>query len=238
MVTLGYGIVKPSLGDDLYRVLCLGIVYFFLSLLFTLFKQFATNASTVSDTKYNLMSLVLLMLVGVDTTFYIWIITSINNLLASLATKRQPMKYVLYRNFRFVLYISIFFTAVWVLFSSIITLKDGNGDDSNWKFHWTIDALWDLTYFALFLAICVLWAPMKNNHRYAYSYELVSLSDDSEWADAQIESSNQMQNGMKSNGTGVRSLLDSDDEDEDVDKGKSPFEVGSLDPATAASKKN
>jgi len=182
-VALGYGIVRPSLGDDLHRVIFLGSTYFLLSLIYTLSTKFASNSATMSDPEYNFLSLVILMLAGVDTTFYIWTITSINNLLVTLAARKLVTKYLLYRNFRYVLFVSLFFTFVWVIYGSIQVSYDGYGEDSTWKTKWTVDALWELTYFILFLTVCVLWAPYKNNARYEYSYELASLEEDEEWRD-------------------------------------------------------
>lgn len=183
-VALGYGIVRPTLGDDLYRVYFLGGAYFILSLIYILSTNFPRRSSNVDDPEYNLVSLVILMLAGVDTTFYIWIITSINNIMTSLAARKQAMKYILYRNFRFILFISLFFTFAWVVYSSAITVTNGKGDLSNWKYKWTVDAMWEFIYFVLLLIVCVLWSPHKNNHRYSFSYETVSLDDDAEWLNA------------------------------------------------------
>ena len=174
------------------------------------------------------------MLAGVDTTFYIWIITSINNIMITLAARKQATKYVLYRNFRFILFVSLFATFTWILYSSVITVNNGKGDLSNWKYKWTIDgklknyiytcfstnnyalldycttlyhyniilkifihyslliftltffyiAMWEFIYFILFLIICILWSPHKNNQRYAYSYDTENLENDEEWQNA------------------------------------------------------
>ena len=64
-------------------------------------------------------------------------------------------------------------------------MKDSHGHEGNWKEKWTIDAFWELTYFAVFVAICVLWAPSKNSQRYAYSIELSQLDEDYEWQNQQ-----------------------------------------------------
>ena len=50
---------------------------------------------------------------------------------------------------------------------------------------WTVDALWELIYYIIFVAIAVLWAPSRNAQRYAHSMELSQLDDDTEWQSVQ-----------------------------------------------------
>jgi hypothetical protein len=45
------------------------------------------------------------------------------------------------------------------------------------KDHWTVDALWEMTYFMIFVAIAVMWAPNVNMQKYAYSIELSNLGE-------------------------------------------------------------
>ena len=189
LVALGYGIVRPTLGEDMNRVMYLGGSYFFLSFLYTITTNLPVSTTDANDPEYNLLSLVILLLAGIDTTFYVWIFSSINSLLTTLAARKQALKYLLYRNFRGVLFVSLFFTIVWGLYSSILMYSDGSGKDSTWQFHWSIDALWELTYFFVFVTIAVMWAPSKNAHRYAqYSQlEMQELEFDEDWKNAGIE---------------------------------------------------
>jgi len=181
LVALGYGFVRPSLGEDMNRVLYLGGAYFMLSLVYTFITHLPAGFKAVDGPDVDLLSLCVFLLAGIDTTFYIWIFTSVNNLLTSLAARKQAVKYLLYRNFRAVLFVSLFFTSVWALYSSVMLLNDGNGEESNWQDRWTVDALWELTYFFVFVSIAVMWAPSKNSQRYSNSIELTQLEDDSEW---------------------------------------------------------
>ncbi len=41
-----------------------------------------------------------------------------------------------------------------------------------------MDALWELTYYAVFVAMAVLWAPTKNSQRYSYSIELSQMDEE------------------------------------------------------------
>jgi len=186
-VALGYGVVRPSLGEDMARVLQLGGSYFILSLVYTIVTTIPSSLKVVNNSEFDLISMVVFLLAAVDTIFYIWIITSINNLLVTLAARKQAAKYLLYRNFRAVLFVSLFFTCVWALYGSVVVLNDGHGVDNNWRDRWTVDALWELTYFTVFCCIGWMRAPSKNSQRYAYSIELTQLEGDSEYESVSTE---------------------------------------------------
>jgi hypothetical protein len=61
-------------------------------------------------------------------------------------------------------------TCAWAIYGSALFLNESL--NSNWRLKWTVDALWELIYFLIFVSIAVLWAPSKNSQRYAYSIEL------------------------------------------------------------------
>ncbi len=227
LVSLGYGVVRPSLGEDMNRVLYLGGTYFILSLIHTIVSNLPSNSKTVGDPDYDFLSLIIFLLAVVDTTFYIWIFTSIHNLMISLASRKQGTKYLLYRNFRGVLFALLFFTCIWALYGSILFLNDNGGTNKYWRHRWTVDALWEIIYFLIFVSIAVLWAPSNNSQRYAYSIELSQLDDDSEW-------------------NAATSIVDTIDNDGTIDQEyggklsdeKDPFQgTGALDPAMAVAKK-
>jgi hypothetical protein len=165
----------------------------------------------------------------VDTAFYIWIFTSINNLMVSLAARKQGTKYMLYRNFRGVLFVLLFFTCMWALYGSVLFLNDNGGTNKYWRHKWTVDALWELIYFVIFIAIATLWAPSNNSQRYAYSIELSQLEDDAEWNLASQVDTPGPQND--------REDLDDEYGGRLADE-KDPFQgTGALDPVMAITKK-
>lgn len=226
LVALGYGVVRPTIGEDMNRVVYLGLIYVVLSLIYTITIHSPSSSKVAGDPEYDLLSLVVFALASIDTLFYIWIITSINNLLTTLAGRRQAIKYILYKNFRNVLFISVFFTCVWFLYGSSINMNESYGNDNSWQYKWTIDALWEVTYFGLFVTIAVMWAPTQNSQRYAHSIELTQLEDDNDWM-------------------GAGDSIDSPGDDVDDEYGgrlndeDDPFQgQGALDHVTALAKKN
>ncbi len=227
LVALGYGVVRPSLGEDMNKVLYLGGAYFILSLLYTMLVNLPSGAKQLGDPEYDFVSMIVFLMAVVDTTFYIWIFTSINNLMVTLASRKQGVKYILYRNFRGVLFVMLALTVIWAIYGSVIFINDGTGASQYWRAKWTVDALWELIYFIIFVAIAVLCAPSKNSQRYAYSIELTQLEDDAEY--------NEVANAT---------ALADNDGDLDGEYGgklnddKDPFQgTGALDPTMAITKK-
>jgi len=184
LISLGYGVVRPSIGEDMQRLVYLSSTYFLLSLAYSFGSSIPSSSKAVDNQNNDLLSLLLFFIAAIDTTFYIWTITSINNVLITLAAKKQAHKYFLYRNFRAVLFISLFCTAVWALFGSIVFFDTSKGANGTWQYRWSVDALWEFTYFAVFVAMCVLFAPSKNSQRYSYSIELSQLEDDEEYQES------------------------------------------------------
>ena len=175
MVSLGYGVVRPSLGDEMDKILYLGATYFLLSLVYTISAIMPSKRTAPNEPQADMQALIVMMLAGIDTTFYIWIMMSLNNILVSLAARRQTAKYTLYHHFRSVLGASLLLSFCWAMYSVFVIF--GDHVDRNWEARWTIDALWEVTYLVIFVAIAYLWAPSKNSQRYAYSVELTQLGE-------------------------------------------------------------
>ena len=81
LVSLGYGVVRPTLGEDMSRVLYLGLAYFLLSLIYTVATSLPAGNHAADEAEYDMLSMVVFVLAGVDTTFYVWILIALNSLL-------------------------------------------------------------------------------------------------------------------------------------------------------------
>ena len=75
MVSLGYGVVRPSLGDEMDKILYLGAAYFLLSLVYTISSLMppASTRQASAEPQADMLALIVMMLAAIDTTFYIWI---------------------------------------------------------------------------------------------------------------------------------------------------------------------
>ena len=178
VISLGYGVVRPSLGDDLRKVVFLGIAYFVLSLVYTLTTSFpdSDQRKAVDEDTMDLMAVVIIMMMAVEAIFYFWIFKSLGSLMDSLAAKRQAAKYQLYRGFQGALIFSLLLTCGLGLFTIVETTM--GSPDKEWEDNWLNDGYWELAYFVVFTAIAFFFAPSNNNQRYAYSAQLNTSDED------------------------------------------------------------
>jgi hypothetical protein len=243
MVSMGYGVVRSNLGDDMKKIVYMGCSYFVLSLIYTLTITMPSNARFVADIEFeNMLALVVLMLAAVDTTFYMWIIRSLNNLITALETRRQVEKCALYQNFRLVLFLSLSFSIIWAVYSSM--LLSGNNYENSWQSRWSMDALWESLYFIVFVSICFLWAPARNSQRFAYS--ALDLSETSGFikgaeggADGSSDEEEEGDNADESLRNATMARLDAEYGSSFRDDDNDPFAFtsGALDPDMAIIKK-
>ena len=185
MVSMGYGVVRPSLGEDLKKVFYLSGGYYILAVVYTLASNVPANSHIVGDPEFSdLLSLVVFMLAMVDTTFYIWVLTSLNSLIKSLKSRQQNVKLILYERFRYVLFTSLLLSCIWATYS--MAMYYGGEFETNWRQRWTTEALYEISYFVIFASIAVLWAPSNNSQRYAYSVELSQLENNENFHDNRV----------------------------------------------------
>lgn len=175
MVSMGYGVVKPSLGEDTRRILMLGMAYAFFAFIYDVTSSISSTSHEFVADDTDFSGLVVIGLAACDAVFYIWTFSAINELIVNLEVRKQQTKVALYYRFRGVLVAAFVLCVLWGLYSSIYILNDDR--DNNWQERWAVDAMYEVIYFVIFMAMAVLWAPAKNNQRYAYSIELSSVDD-------------------------------------------------------------
>lgn len=231
MVAMGYGVVRPSIGEEMKRVLTLTFVYCVLSLIYTFSSSLPTSSKNLGDPEFgNIFAIVVMLLAAIDTTFYMWTINSLNNLVVTLQSRQQTVKLLLYTRFRNVLVLAITCAFIWAFYGAY--LVSGHNAEKDWGQTWTIDALSEINYLIIFIAIVILWAPSRNNQRYVSYVELSQLNESNEDGDNEDEE--------KIKQMTARAVQELDNEfggamqDED-----DPFQgTGALDPAMAIMKKN
>lgn len=168
IIALGFGVVKPSLGDDLRKVFYLGVSYFCLSLVYSLFNMLpGEQRQAMDDPDFDMLSIVIILLMAVEAVFYLWIFKSLGSLLEALAVRKQAAKFHLYRGFQAALLFSLVFTCSLGVFALISTSY--GSPDKIWEDDWLEDGYWELAYFVVFTAIAFFFAPSNNAQRFAYS---------------------------------------------------------------------
>ena len=184
VVSMGYGVVRPTLGDAGSRILILGAVYLvFVSIQYTV--ESLSHSEQVSFSQY----LMLLPVALLDVLFYFWIFRALVVTVKTLEVKRQGMKLLMYTRFQRILYCSVVISALWGAFYTFIVAS--GRIQAEWERRWIYEGFWDVIYFGILITMMVLWRPAKHAHRYAYqqvdTFDDFDYDDDDDEFDATID---------------------------------------------------
>ncbi|XP_054779224.1 uncharacterized protein LOC129287096 [Prosopis cineraria] len=174
IVSMGYGVVRPTLGGLTSKVMLLGITYFLASELLNI----AEYVGTINDVSGRARLLLVLPDAFLDAFLILWIFTSLSRTLEQLQAKRSSVKLDLYRKFSNALAVTVISSVVWIGYE--LYFKATDPFNERWQSAWIITAFWDILAFSLLFVICYLWAPSQSSQRYAYSEEVGDESDDEE----------------------------------------------------------
>ncbi|KAF6147946.1 hypothetical protein GIB67_001521 [Kingdonia uniflora] len=173
-VSMGYGVVRPTLGGLTIKVLLIGVTYFVASELLDITE----NVGTINDISGKARLMLVLPDAFLDSFLILWIFTSLSKTLEQLQAKRSYVKLDTYRKFANALGISVVASAAWIGYEVYFKVTDLYSE--RWQSAWIITAFWDILALLLLCVICYLWAPSQNSHRYAYSEEVREDLDDEE----------------------------------------------------------
>ncbi|BBG98143.1 F-box family protein [Prunus dulcis] len=141
VVSMGYGVVRPTLGGITLKVLLLGVTYFVASEALELVE----HLGNINDFS------------GKARLFLV------------LPIRRSMAKLELYRRFTNSLAVSVLLSVAWIGYELYFNATDPLSE--LWRRAWVIPAFWTLLAYLLLVVICVLWAPSHNPTGYAYSEE-------------------------------------------------------------------
>ncbi|KAJ8647296.1 hypothetical protein MRB53_000319 [Persea americana] len=165
-VSMGYGVVRPTLGGLTTKVLLLGVTYFLASELLDITE----NVGTISDISGKARLFLVLPDAFLDAFLILWIFTSLSKTLEKLQARRSYVKLDIYRKFTNALTMAVIASVAWIGYE--IYYKATDPFNERWQSAWVITAFWDILAFGLLCVICYLWPPSQNSQRYAYSDEL------------------------------------------------------------------
>ncbi|PPS05968.1 hypothetical protein GOBAR_AA14669 [Gossypium barbadense] len=166
VVSMGYGVVRPTLGGVILKVLLLGLTYFVFSEALGLVE----NLGNIDDLTGKARLFLVLPVSLLDACFIIWIFSALSQTLEKLQIRRSMAKFALYRKFTNSLAISVLLSIAWVGYE-VLYFNAADPLSELWQRAWIIPAFWNLLAFVLLVVICSLWAPSNNPTRYAYSEE-------------------------------------------------------------------
>ncbi|KAI3737748.1 hypothetical protein L2E82_27760 [Cichorium intybus] len=162
-VSMGYGVVRPTLGGITSKVVMLGATFFLASEVLELVE----HVGAVSDLSGKAMLFLSLPVAVLDAFFVLWIFTSLSSTLNKLQAKRMMGKLDIYRKFTNALAVAVIVSVGWICYE--LYFKSTDVYNEQWQNAWIIPAFWHVLSFSLLCIICALWAPSQNSMRYAYS---------------------------------------------------------------------
>lgn len=155
VVSMGYGVVRPTLGGFAPKVLALAGAYFVASATLDV----VANVGAIDDLTSGARVFLVLPVAALDGAFILWIFTSLSKTLAQLQQRRQMAKLSLYRYFTNALALSVVLSFVWVVYEMWFKVTDAFNE--KWEADWITAAFWHVLNFALTAVICFLWRPME-----------------------------------------------------------------------------
>lgn len=173
-VSMGYGVVRPTLGGLTSKVLLIGLTYFLASELLDITE----NVGTINDISGKARLFLVLPDAFLDAFLILWIFTSLSKTLEQLQAKRTSVKLDIYRKFSNALAVVVVASVAWIGYE--VYFKATDPFNEKWRSAWIITAFWHILAFALLSVICYLWAPSQSSQRYAYSAEVGEELDDDE----------------------------------------------------------
>ncbi|KAJ3677122.1 hypothetical protein LUZ60_002846 [Juncus effusus] len=165
VVSMGFGVVRPTLGGLTSKVVMLGLTFFIASGTLELVE----NVGAVSDLSGKARVFLVPPVALLDAFFIIWIFTSLSKTLDKLQARRLMAKLDIYRKFTNALGVTVLLSVAWICYE--LYFKTTDVFNERWQTAWIIPAFWQVLSFSLLCVICALWAPSQNSMRYAYTEE-------------------------------------------------------------------
>jgi hypothetical protein len=158
IVSLGYGIVKPRLGQTFHKVVFVGVVFFVLASIESCTRALSDRAD--QSVKLLVASVPLAV---TDAIICWWIFSSLLQTTRTLRLRRNVVKLSLYRHFTNTLIFSVIASVAYMIwFMTQHRLKECVTD---WRELWIDDAFWHLLFSVILFVIMILWRPSVNNQR-------------------------------------------------------------------------
>ncbi|KAI1288991.1 hypothetical protein EDD11_009455 [Mortierella claussenii] len=164
IVSMGYGVVKPTLGSTMKKVIILSLAHFLFGVIYS-----AGTMSPVEDVSFMIVLMVVVPLALTMTSFYIWTLQSLTSTIATLNLRRQTEKVKMYTRLWRLLVFSLSVLCAFFVVNTFNVLNVNNDDwpATHWRIQWfLLDGWLNILYLIVFTVIVILWRPTENNKRY------------------------------------------------------------------------
>ncbi|KAJ0102388.1 hypothetical protein Patl1_06770 [Pistacia atlantica] len=183
VVSMGYGVVRPTLGGIRAKIILLGVTYF----AFTEALGLVEHLGNINDFSGKERLVLVLPVSLLDACFIVWIFSSLSQTLEKLQVtficmriisilavctlniKKSMAKFALYRKFTNSLAVTVLLSVAWIGYELYFNAADPLNE--LWRRAWIIPAFWTLLAYILLVIVCILWAPSHNPNRYSFSEE-------------------------------------------------------------------
>ncbi|KXS13874.1 hypothetical protein M427DRAFT_58131 [Gonapodya prolifera JEL478] len=163
IVSLGFGVVKPTLGSTMQRCIGLAWVHFVFGNLYIAGQMVSRDVNL-----FNFLVFVLPIALAM-TVFYIWTFSALAQTIQTLELRRQVHKLSMYRALYRLLIAGMVGLGVFLACMSIAFR--GHTEEAwmarNWKIRWLwTEGFLNVLYALIFWSVLFLWRPTANNSRY------------------------------------------------------------------------
>lgn len=181
MVCLGWGVIRDTLGDQMKKILLLGIVYLVTAFLrdvagIVFVEEIHILTDETEEAIYDIFTLFTLVTATIDVVCYMWILDALNGTMQYLENMNQTMKLKQYLRLRLILLLSILFGLFWTVLGIVNSVMETAVLSENQD--WVIPAAWSVNIFFILASIALLWRPNPRAKEFAYVMELPSVGDD------------------------------------------------------------
>uniref|UniRef100_A0ACD5YEW2 Uncharacterized protein n=1 Tax=Avena sativa TaxID=4498 RepID=A0ACD5YEW2_AVESA len=160
IVSMGYGVVRPTLGGLTSKVVMLGGTFF----VATEILELVENLGTVNDLSGKARLFLVYPVAILDASFIVWIFISLRKTLSQLQARRLMAKLDIYRKFTIALALTVLVSIAWIGYE--IYFKSTDVFNERWQYAWIIPAFWHALSFSLLSVISYLWAPSQSSMRF------------------------------------------------------------------------
>jgi len=193
MVSLGWGVIKDSLGAQMKKIVSLGLFYVAMAFLrdiagVVFVEELHVLSANEEEEIYDFFTFFSLITSVIDVVCYMWILNGLSGTMQYLDNMNQSRKLQRYLKLRCILIVSILFALFW----SVIGVLDEIVDSVSPFFaeknqEWVIPAAMSMNYLFILVSIATLWRPEPHAKEFASVMELPSIGDEDDIVRKDIE---------------------------------------------------
>ena len=163
-VSLGWGVVRPSLGNNTWKLIALGVLYFVCEGGLELVQRYSPL-----DADAEKWRLALIVPVSVlNSVFYWWMFLSLHRLLSFLDARKQEAKLHIYKQLTAVLLASLLAAIAYASYQIYFSIEQAQMEKWNQLYLLDQGAPF-IIYTVILLTIAALWRPSAEGKQYHYS---------------------------------------------------------------------